>query len=118
MAMFDDADILRCYRRKESIIPQQALALANSKLALGMSRKIAAAVGEQLGQASDEQFVLAAFETVLLVQPSADELAACLAAMEETRNTLDHNDRASRDVRVRQNLVHALLNHNDFITIR
>jgi len=118
MAMFDDADILRCYRRKESIIPQQALALANSKLALGMSRKIAAAVGEQLGQASDEQFVLAAFETVLLVQPSADELAACLAAMEETRNTLDDNDRASRDVRVRQNLVHALLNHNDFITIR
>ena len=34
LSMFDDADILRCYRRDESIVPQQALALANSRLAL------------------------------------------------------------------------------------
>jgi len=118
LTMFDDADILRCYRRKESIVPQQALALANSKLALSMSRKLATAIDAEIGQASDEQFVGAAFETVLLVQPTSAELTACLDAMQQTRNTLEASDQATRDVRARQNLVHALLNHNDFVTIR
>ena len=118
MAMFDNADILRCYRRKESIIPQQALALANSKLALSMSRKIASVLALELGEASDEQFVKAAFETVLLVTPTEAERAACLAAMEQTKDTLRANEGAVSDDRVRQNLVHALLNHNDFVTIR
>ena len=35
--MFDDADIQQCYRRSESIIPQQALALANSRVSLEMA---------------------------------------------------------------------------------
>ncbi len=37
--MFDDADVVLCYRGRESIVPQQALALANSKLALTISRR-------------------------------------------------------------------------------
>jgi len=49
LSMFDDADILRCYRRNESIVPQQALAMANSKLALSMARKIAERLAGQLG---------------------------------------------------------------------
>src|SRR5690606_25952912 len=42
LSMFDDADILQCYRRPESIVPQQALALANSSISIGMAEKIAA----------------------------------------------------------------------------
>jgi hypothetical protein len=41
LKMFNDADHLQCYRRTESIAPQQALALSNSKLAIEMSGLIA-----------------------------------------------------------------------------
>lgn len=118
ISMFDDADIIRCYRRKESIVPQQALALANSKLALTMSRKIAAALSMKLGEVSNEEFVAAAFETVLLTPPTAEESAACLAAIEQTVTVLKTGKHASPQSRARVNLVHALLNHNDFVTIR
>ena len=40
LTMFDDASVLECYRRAESIVPQQALALANSQFALAMAEKI------------------------------------------------------------------------------
>ena len=33
LGIFDDANVLECYRRTESIVPQQALALWNSKFA-------------------------------------------------------------------------------------
>src|SRR6202035_6061022 len=36
LGVFDDASVRECYRRSESIVPQQALALANSKLTLSM----------------------------------------------------------------------------------
>lgn len=118
MSMFDDADILRCYRRKESIVPQQALALANSKLALLMSRKIAARLCAQHDQANQRQFAVAAFESVLLTRPTAEEVAACCAAMTRTVDALKKRKHSDPDLRARENLVHALLNHNDFITIR
>ncbi|MBP86870.1 MAG: hypothetical protein CMJ64_09155 [Planctomycetaceae bacterium] len=118
ISMFDDADIVQCYRRTESIVPQQALALANSKLALTMSRKIAAQLEMKLGEASNEQFIAAAFETVLLVPPIAEESAVCLAAIKQTVATLEKLEHASPQPRARENLVHVLLNHNDFVTIR
>ena len=45
--MFDDADHLQCYRRSESIVPQQALALANSELSLKMAEEIAERIVRQ-----------------------------------------------------------------------
>ena len=42
LTMFDNADILQCYRRTESIVPQQALALANAAVSLDAAGKIAA----------------------------------------------------------------------------
>jgi hypothetical protein len=118
VSMFDDADIIRCYRRKESIVPQQALALANSKLALTMSRKIAAELSMKLGETSNDQFIAAVFETILMAPPTAEESAACLAAIKQTVATLENREYASPQTRARENLVHALLNHNDFVTIR
>jgi hypothetical protein len=112
LTMFDDADILRCYRRTESIIPQQALALANSKLALSMARKIAEQLGVDGEPQADTSFVERVFEIVLCRLPDGDEMQACVEAMQEFR------DQGTSDARARENLVHAILNHNDFITIR
>jgi hypothetical protein len=118
LAMFDNADILACYRRSESIVPQQALTLANSKLSLTMARRLAARLESELGNADDEAFLRAALETILCVEPSAEELAACRDALDTTRSLLVERGHDQSALRARENLVHALLNHNDFITIR
>lgn len=101
LSTFDDAEILACYRRSESIIPQQALALSNSKLALEMAAKIPAAFGENL---STTEFAREAFQLILCREPNPSELAECVNFLNEEKD--------------RGRLVHALLNHNDFIMIR
>lgn len=117
-AMFDDADILACYRRRESIIPQQALALANSKLAMSMSEKIANEIQKRLGDMDDDAFITAAFETILLLEPTPDERNVCRKMLQDTTTLLQNEGSPPSRERTRQNLVHALLNHNDFITVR
>ncbi len=42
LSTFDAADVLQCYRREVSVLPQQALALANSHVTLQMAAQIAA----------------------------------------------------------------------------
>ena len=64
LKMFNDADHLNCYRRTESIVPQQALALSNSKLAIEMAGAIA-------GKIEDAEFVDIAFEWLLGRRPDA-----------------------------------------------
>jgi hypothetical protein len=102
---------VECYRRDESVVPQQALALANSPLALSSAKAIAAKL-----TGSDAEFVVAAFETVLSRQPTADEQAACMAFLK----TQEGRVRGSSDPRqrAREGLAHVLLNHNDFVTVR
>jgi mono/diheme cytochrome c family protein len=116
LALFDDAAVRECYRRSESIVPQQALALANSKVSLAMAAKINDRLHDDLGGANDDAFIRAAFEHVLSCLPSADELTECRAALEEWRAIAGGRPDAAR--RARGHLVHALLNHNDFVTIR
>ncbi len=116
LGVFDDANVLECYRRSESIVPQQALALANSKLALTMAGRLNERLHRELGEVSDADFARAAFEMVLATTPTADELAACGDALREWRELAKGRPDAARHAR--GNLVHALLNHNDFITIR
>ena len=43
LTTFDDALVKDCYRREQSIVPQQALALTNSRLVLDASEQIARA---------------------------------------------------------------------------
>lgn len=117
LSMFDNADILRCYRRVESVVPQQALTLANSRLGIEMSRRTADRLSQRIGTEGTEGFIRAAYELILSVAPGPDEVAACLDAIHQLREQLDdtHPDPVGR---ARQDLVHALFNHNDFITIR
>jgi hypothetical protein len=49
LTLFDDASILACYRRSVSVIPQQALALANSKLSIDAATQISKALDLQSG---------------------------------------------------------------------
>ncbi len=118
LSMFDDAEILACYRRTESIIPQQALALVNSRLAL----ELAEAVAERLGASSevvcDEIFVNRAFELVLGTAPTKEERALTVKMLEDTRQALSELDEAVVTRRARRNVVQVLFNHNDFVTIR
>ena len=118
--MFDDASVLECYRRAESIVPQQALALSNSQLALTSAEQDRRAPARRGWPARPTpQFIRAAFETVLAAAPTAAEQAECEqaagAADADRPATQDRPDAARR---ARADLVHALLNHNDFVTVR
>ena len=116
LGIFDDANVLDCYRRTESIVPQQALALWNSRFAQSAAAKIA----EKLPPGTDAAFVTAAFELILCGTPTADELAACREMLRELESVLakeGHKPDAAAK-RARAQLVQALVNHNDFITVR
>ncbi len=118
LSMFDNADILQCYRRTESIVPQQALALANSGLAIEMAGKIADRLSADLPEGNDEEFINATFALVLGRSAGPEERKVCLEfraeliKLETVKKALD-----PRGV-VRARLVHALLNQNDFVTVR
>jgi hypothetical protein len=116
LSLFDNASVRECYRRSESIVPQQALALSNSKVALEAAGRINNRLHEYLGKVSDREFTRAAFEVLLGVTPTAEELVACETALGQWRELF--KDRPDAQRRARGDLVHALLNHNDFITVR
>ncbi len=99
LATFDDAEILACYERTESIVPQQALALSNGKVPLQMSEKLGA-----IGPKEDTPYISEIFEKILCRLPTDEELKECLTFLEKVPN--------------RARLAHALLTHNDFLTIR
>lgn len=116
LSVFDDASVRECYRRSESIVPQQALALANSRLTQSMTAKINDILHQQHDKSSDTDFIRAAFEMILASPPSREEQAECEQTLLELGRLLKGRPDASR--RARAALVHALLNHNDFITVR
>jgi mono/diheme cytochrome c family protein len=116
LSMFDDASVLECYRRAESIVPQQALAVSNSKLALSAAARINARLHERLGKVSDADFVRAAFETVLASMPTAEEEKECLATLAALEGLFKRQPDTVR--RARGDLIRALVNHNDFVTVR
>lgn len=150
LVLFDAAGPQECYRRSESIIPQQALALSNSPLSFDQSRNLARLLWEkiiagmgtaglaapttsQLVKHQETAFVQAAFET-LLGRPSTDhELQACLSFLATQSQLLQvpanlhllpgeqagqSHAAADPTIRARENLIHTLLNHNDFVSLR
>jgi hypothetical protein len=118
LSTFDDASVLECYRRTESIVPQQALALSNSKFALTMAAKINAHLHDRLGNVPDAVFVRAAFEMILAGAPTAAEQRECEQALAQLTELLKQQQQPDAVRRARGDLIQALLNHNDFITIR
>lgn len=131
LSLFDAANVTECYQRSESIIPQQALALANSTLVLSQSRLLAGKLSKQSGE-DNAAFVIAAFRTVLGRAASDQEQAECVkflteqAALLAEKKLTPFGGAAAAPVppspvplqRAREGLVHVLMNHNDFVTIR
>jgi hypothetical protein len=143
LEIFDAANPCDCYRRSASIVPQQALALANSSFSLSQARRLArklwieaaaAAGGEsqQLGALPEGplgRFIAAAFETVLSREPSGDETRLTRQFLERQASlfrsspppaALPEETPPSGDpaMRAGESFVHALFNHNDFVTVR
>ncbi len=118
LSTFDDANVLDCYRRSESIVPQQALALENSPLVTTMASKISQRLAAARPNAADSDFIRAAFVTILSVEPTADELSTMTEILNRMTELARSKKRANPETLARTNLVQTLLNHNDFITIR
>jgi hypothetical protein len=114
--LFDDANVLDCYRRSESIVPQQGLALWNSGFSQSTAAKINDKLHARLGEVGDAAFTKAAFELILGAAPGKDELAVSVEALKELRASLKDVKDAGKRARVQ--LVQALVNHNDFVTVR
>jgi len=112
--MFDNADILQCYRRSESIVPQQALALSNSRLAIEMSAQIAVQISEQTPSDDRGAFIRNTFFLILGRHPSPAEVTEC----KHYFDAMAELEEVAHDQRVRARFVQSILNHNDFITIR
>ena len=112
LSQFDDANVLECYRREESILPQQALTLANSGFTLDRATGIHQRLTKEPSLADQDKFLDRVFELVLGTQPTMEERAACSEAMDAWRKA---SPEKGRD---RLLLIHSILNHNDFITVR
>lgn len=104
MTIFDAASPNECYRRSPSIIPQQALALSNSPLSFRAARRLAESLEAQ--KLAPRERIEQGFLRVLSRSPTAAELAACT-------EFLSSDDQVSLE-----NLMHVLLNHNDFVSVR
>lgn len=115
---FDNANVLECYRRPESVLPQQALALSNSKLSMVAAGKLTEILLKDSETASDDGFIRVAYQSILAVKPGKAELEACGEALLELRSLAEKQGQADPVKRARAGLVHALFNHNDFITVR
>jgi hypothetical protein len=114
LTSFDEALVKECYRRDQSILPQQALALTNSALIHDASRRIA----KQLSNGTDDAaFVRDAFQLILSINASEAEVKASLKAMDRWRKL---NPKAKDDTTdpARAYVIWALFNHNDFVTLR
>ena len=120
--LFDAPSPLDCYRRTRSIVPQQALALTNSDLVHQVAAKIVANWESKSNVAADSQqaaqFVKQIFELILTRPPTDAELDLCLEGLGTQRELWKRDSVEQISSKARQSVVRALLNHNDFITVR
>jgi hypothetical protein len=127
---FDAASPTECFERTQSVVPQQALVLYNSVLALNASRELAKKLKTIRDPAA---FITVAFEWILGRTPTAEESARCLQFLKDQELLYAGPTRltpfppgptevvspaADPAQRAREDLVHVLFNHNDFVTIR
>jgi mono/diheme cytochrome c family protein len=117
LTTFDAPLVTECYRRDQSIVPQQALAMTNGRLVLESSRPIADKIAKSLrpdeSKVDDDEFIGGAFMVLLGNSPSEAERIASQDAIDAWRKLPDVSAEDAHSY-----LVWSLLNHNDFITLR
>jgi mono/diheme cytochrome c family protein len=99
LSTFDGPSPTECYRRSTTVVPQQAMALVNSKV----SARAAEAVAKEITATEPAAVVGEAFRRVMLRSPTEQEAKLCA-------EFLAKNPPAA--------LVQVLFNHADFTTIR
>jgi len=130
LTTFDAASVDDCYRRTTSIVPDQALLLANDDFFWRCAREIV----EHMPAAASQDFVRFAFRTILGRDPTQPEweISTEFLAREAVTPEPAHGIQlvnhevdessgrpgASAEFRAKVRLVHALVNQNDFVTIR
>jgi hypothetical protein len=122
---FDSPSVTECYERKQTVMPQQALALANSELTLQQSKVLAAALEKQVGS-DNSRFISEAFVRILSRPPTLQEMKLCgefLNTKQPVSGAImvavqDVKKPAGKTLNARENLILVLFNHNDFMTIR
>jgi hypothetical protein len=75
-------------------------------------------VESSLSEPSETAFVREAFLTVLGVEPTGPEVAASIDAISQLTAAATSAGRPAPHQQARAGLVLALLNHNDFVTVR
>ena len=128
LAAFDNSNVFECYRRRESVTPQQALAMANSQLtrdcAVALEKRLAlqwmprrASIGS--GQSSDPErdrrFTRGAFMALLARTPNREEEVVCIESLARFRPALCST---ADEERARVLFLQALMSHNDYVTLR
>lgn len=124
---FDAPDPCDCYRRTDSVVPQQALALTNSQLSreqsAALAKKLWAVVGSEPPARRSDALVTAAFEQVLTRRPTPAERVACRefllrqAALYRIQAAASA-PAADPERRAGESLVQALFSHHEFVTLR
>ncbi|MCY2963220.1 MAG: PSD1 and planctomycete cytochrome C domain-containing protein [Planctomycetota bacterium] len=127
LTMFDAASAEECYRRHETVVPQQALAFMNGKLVFDRAADISRLISKEVGDRPTTDFVTVAFERLLGRKPSAAEWAEATDGVDKLL-AVESGDAAGGAAagsadgtpleRARAAFIHVLLNHNDFVTIR
>jgi hypothetical protein len=112
--------------------------MANSTLTLAQARILAKKIQESLagasdGNASSRPFVENAFVRIVCRAPTSEELQSCLEFLDQQSTALSNTKTLTAfstgpaatvapakdpQQRAREDLVHVLFNHNDFITVR
>jgi len=132
LKIFDAANPIESYTRGESVVPQQALAMVNSKLTNSIARELAGDLSKKVARAANTEFLTGVFETMIGRTPSAAELAESIRFLRQQEELLQKPEAlkvwqtgkpadaqivAEPYLRARENLVHALFSHNEFLTI-
>lgn len=127
LKVFDAAAVTECYQRKCSVMPQQALAMINSELTITQARRL---VRNWQGKPleGNQSFIKAMFEHILSRPATDDEVKTCQQFLNECvkrpvdvalAEKVDDLEKPSADTvtRAREQLVHVLMNHHEFVSI-
>jgi hypothetical protein len=106
--IFDGPNPVECYARPVTVMPHQALALANGELTFAQADVLAETLTAKSGN-DDAKFITAAYERVLSRRPTKGEAKLCAEFLKAPGKDAG---------RARKNLLMVLFNHNDFVSIR
>ncbi len=115
LQIFDGPAVTECYERRPSVMPQQALALNNSELAVKQARVLAAKLAKE-SDGDHARLVELAFQRILARRPTDAERQSCVEFFGPAPVSADLAEK--NFARAAENLVLVLFNHNDFVTLR